>query len=179
MVPHKYYVRVVRVVATAAAPDYSHPLLYHNPNISLISSSFWRRFMYISLVRSYYSFFLSPSRSLSIKRMNIYFFILTPFPLSVCDFSASLSFFFFTTIRFQFDDKMRSSATWMCCGDKLKWSFCCFTSININRAEIDREPCTVCRRYVRPVTQTVDGVLFTMSRRWSGRKEKQITCLTS
>lgn len=44
MVLHKYYVQVVRASATVAAPDYSRPLLYHNPNISLISSSLWRRF---------------------------------------------------------------------------------------------------------------------------------------
>lgn len=44
MVLHKYYVQVVRALATVAALDYSRPLLYHNPNISLISSSLWRRF---------------------------------------------------------------------------------------------------------------------------------------
>lgn len=41
MVLHKYCVRVVRVWVMAAAPDYNRPL-YHNPNISLISSSLWR-----------------------------------------------------------------------------------------------------------------------------------------
>ena len=42
MALHKYYVQVVRASATVAALDYNRPLLYHNPNISLISSSLWR-----------------------------------------------------------------------------------------------------------------------------------------
>lgn len=29
-------------------------------------------------------------------------------------------------------------------GDKLKWSFCSFTAVNINRAEIDRARARVC-----------------------------------
>lgn len=42
-------------------------------------------------------------------------------------------FFWFSTIRYQFDDIfVNGSTTWMS-GDKLKWSFCCFTSINKSR----------------------------------------------
>lgn len=43
MVRHKYSVLVVHVWVMAAELDYSRPLLYHNPSISLISSSLWRR----------------------------------------------------------------------------------------------------------------------------------------
>lgn len=52
MALHKYYVQVVRASATVAALDYNRPLLYHNPNISLISSSLWRSCFFPIFLRS-------------------------------------------------------------------------------------------------------------------------------